>query len=192
MIEVDARRLACPQPVILTRKALAGANEVMTIVDNETSRDNVARMAQKQGFAVHIEEKEDGIYVRLSRQAEAVAEPRGSTAQGPTVVLMASNLMGQGPKELGAVLTRTFLHTLNEISPLPDTLVFLNAGVHLVAEGSPVLEDIGALVEQGVDVLACGTCLDYLGLKEKVAVGEVSNMYTIAETLLRAGTVVAP
>jgi selenium metabolism protein YedF len=99
--------------------------------------------------------------------------------------------MGRGDEELGHILIRGFFHTLGEVEPLPDTIIFLNSGVKLVVEGSPVLGDLVALCEQGIEVLACGTCLGHYGLKEKVAVGEVSNMYTIAETMLGAGKVVS-
>jgi selenium metabolism protein YedF len=86
---------------------------------------------------------------------------------------------------------RSFLHTLGEVSPCPEVLVLINTGVRLVVEGSPVLEDLRALAERGVEILACGTCLEYFQAKERVAVGTVSNMYTIAETLLGAARVVA-
>lgn len=99
--------------------------------------------------------------------------------------------MGRGESaELGQVLIRSFFHTLLEIERRPDVIVFYNSGVRLVVEGSPILEDLRALAEQGVQILACGTCLGYFDLKDRVAVGTVSNMYTIAETLLEAGRVV--
>lgn len=99
--------------------------------------------------------------------------------------------MGRGEAtELGQVLIRSFFHTLLEIERRPDVIVFYNTGVRLVVEGSPILEDLRALSEQGVQILACGTCLGYFDLKDRVAVGTVSNMYTIAETLLGAGRVV--
>jgi selenium metabolism protein YedF len=105
---------------------------------------------------------------------------------------MANEIMGRGEHaELGHILIRGFFHTLGEVEPLPDTIIFFNSEVKLVVEGSPVLEDLQGLCTRGVKVLACGTCLGYYGLKEKVAVGEVSNMYTIAETMLRAGRVVS-
>jgi selenium metabolism protein YedF len=81
--------------------------------------------------------------------------------------------------------------TLGEVEPLPQTIIFFNSGVKLVVEGSPVVEDLQALKAQGIEILACGTCLGHYGLKERVAVGEVSNMYTIAETMLGAGKVVS-
>lgn len=110
---------------------------------------------------------------------------------GPTVVLIPCDSMGRGDDELGSILIRSFLHTLNEVEPLPDTMIFLNAGVKLTVEGSPAVEDLQALEGRGVNILACGTCLGHFRLKEKIAVGEISNMYTIAEMLLGAGKVVA-
>jgi intracellular sulfur oxidation DsrE/DsrF family protein len=73
---------------------------------------------------------------------------------------------------------------------LPDTIIFFNSGVKLVVEGSAVLEDLQSLCELGVEIVACGTCLGHYDLKAQVAVGEISNMYTIAETMLGAGKVI--
>ncbi|HJX39122.1 MAG TPA: sulfurtransferase-like selenium metabolism protein YedF, partial [Anaerolineae bacterium] len=169
---------------------------VTTIVDNETAVQNVARMAEKEGYAVAVEKKEDGIYLSLSRAGRAqvdvvAAESMPERALGPIVLLIPSDGMGQGDEELGGILIRSFLHTLNEVEPLPDTIIFLNAGVKLAVAGSPILEDLETLAQRGVEVLACGTCLGHFGLKDKVAVGEVSNMYSIAEALLGAGKVIA-
>jgi selenium metabolism protein YedF len=99
--------------------------------------------------------------------------------------------MGRGDEQLGQILVRGFFHALGEVQPLPDTIIFLNSGVKLTVTGSPVLEDLRALRARGVEILACGTCLGHYGLKEQIAVGEVSNMYAIAETLLNAGKVVS-
>jgi len=193
---VDCRGLACPQPVIRTKQAMAQSDQVTTIVDNETAVQNVARMAEKEGYAVAVEKKEDGIYLSLSRAGRAqidvvAAESMPERALGPVVLLIPSDGMGRGDEELGGILIRSFLHTLNEVEPLPDTIIFLNAGVKLTVAGSPVLEDLETLTQRGVEILACGTCLGHFGLKDKIAVGEVSNMYSIAEALLGAGKVIA-
>lgn len=193
---VDCRGLACPQPVIQTKKALSEGKTVITIVDNDTARMNVSRMATKHGYAVEVEQKDDGIYLHLSSTG-AMPESAGATATvaagavGPTVILVPGEGMGRGDDELGGILVRSFLHTLNEVEPLPTTMIFINAGVKLTVEGSPAVEDLQALEGRGVNILACGTCLGHFGLKEKIAVGEISNMYTIAEMLLGAGKVVA-
>ena len=196
-ITVDARGLACPQPVIQTRRALKSGEDVVTIVDNDTSRHNVTRMAEKQGCTVHTEVREDGIYLHIHQAAlpsQTVTSPapvEAPSVQGPTVLLVPSETMGRGEhEELGSILVRGFFHTLGELDKRPDTLIFLNSGVKLVVEGSPVLEDLQTLQNEGVEILACGTCLGYYELKEKLAVGEVSNMYTIAETLLGAGRLI--
>ena len=192
---IDARGLACPQPVILTRNALQESDAVITIVDNETALHNVTRMVEKFGATIWTKEREDGIYLHIAQDdtlLEAVIpQVTGASAGGPLVVTIPSEIMGRGDAELGHILIRGFFHTLGEVEPLPDTLIFFNSGVKLVAEGSAVLEDLQELCDRGVEILACGTCLGYYELKEKVAVGEVSNMYTIAETMLRAGKVVS-
>jgi len=194
---VDARGLACPQPVILTRRAIGEPNtsSITTIVDSEMARHNVSRMATKAGYQVDVEELHDGIYLHLTQghpEVEDAPQPAvGWTEPVPSqlALVVSSDRMGRGPEELGDVLIRAFFHTLGEVEPRPDTIIFFNDGVKLTVGGSPVLGDLQALAESGVEILACGTCLDYFGLKEKVVVAEVSNMYTIAEAMLRAGKV---
>jgi selenium metabolism protein YedF len=108
----------------------------------------------------------------------------------PAVIAISSNGMGRGDDELGQVLLRNYLHTLTEVTPSPDVIVFFNSGVRLAVEGSPALDDLGVLQRQGVRILLCGTCLGHFDLKDKVAVGEISNMYAISETMLRAAKVI--
>ena len=192
---VDARGLPCPQPVIQTRNALQESAAVTTIVDNVTAQQNVTRMAEKSGCTVQAEEREDGIYLHIGKgelpQGEAGTQPPSTLAGGPLVLVIPDDSMGRGDHELGQILIRGFFHTLGEVEPLPDTIIFFNSGVKLVVDGSPVLEDLQDLRGRGVEILACGTCLGHYDLKDKVAVGEVSNMYTIAETMLGAGKVIS-
>jgi len=111
-------------------------------------------------------------------------------ADGPLVVALSSDTMGRGDDELGGVLMRSFLHTLGEVTPRPQTLICFNGAVKLAVHGSAALEDLRALESGGVRILLCGTCLGHFGLKDDVAVGQISNMYAIAETMLRAAKVV--
>lgn len=113
-----------------------------------------------------------------------------TAADRPIVVVISGDVMGRGDDQLGHVLLRNYLHTLTEATPRPTTLAFFNNGVKLVAEGSPVLEDLACLEEQGVNILSCGTCLSHFGLKDAVVAGEISNMRTITESMLRAATVI--
>jgi selenium metabolism protein YedF len=181
--------------VILTRNALREGDEVVTIVDNDTAQRNVTRMAEKSGYSVQAEQQDDGVYLHIGDRCEVPEPlPMGKASvelAGPLVLVVPSEFMGRGEHdELGHVLIRAFMHTLGEVEPLPQTIVFFNSGVKLAVEGSPVLEDLQSLSEGGIEILACGTCLEYYNLKDKLAVGEISNMYAIAETMLGAGKVI--
>ncbi|HHO76342.1 MAG TPA: sulfurtransferase-like selenium metabolism protein YedF [Deltaproteobacteria bacterium] len=189
MIEkIDARGLSCPQPVILTKKALEDHKEIVVVVDNETARENVRRMAQSQGCRVEIEQKEGDTHLHITREfsCETIETGTDTDPQGPVVVVIGSDTMGRGNEELGGVLIKSFIHTLIETSPQPDTMIFLNTGVKLTITGSDVIEDLQELSDSGVKILVCGTCLNFFEIKDSLCVGIVSNMYDIAETMLRA------
>lgn len=195
---VDARGLACPQPVVLTSKAIATADQVTVIVDNAVAVENVTRLARSKGFAVERSERPDGIYLALHREGQPVesteepmisCSPSQATA-GPIVVFVPADCLGRGPAELGERLMGAFFHTLLEVGPKPKTIIFVNTGVKVAVDGSRAIEDLRALAAQGIDIMACGTCLSYFELTEKLAVGRVSNMYDIATALLEAGRIV--
>jgi selenium metabolism protein YedF len=192
---VDARGQACPQPVIQTRKAMQQAEEVVTLVDSETSMSNVSRMAEKAGWQVNVIPQGDEYRIELARgQSRPGPGPlpvgKAEAVSGPLVLVVSSDIMGRGEAELGNILIRGFFHTLGEVEPRPQTILFFNTGVKLACQGSPVLDDLCALEAEGIEMLVCGTCLGYFELKDLLAVGQVSNMYDIAETMLRAGKVV--
>lgn len=186
---IDARGLACPQPVLLTRKALEKADELTVIVDNATAEQNVSRLAEGHGLEVTVDKKGDGIYLRLTRP---VQESVGNVPLlfEPTVLLVASDALGRGDDELGRVLMRTFLHTLGESEIKPHQVIFMNTGVKLATRGSEVIEDLKALEKQGAEVVSCGTCLAHFGLKDAVEAGRISNMYEISLALMKATKVI--
>ncbi|MFH1487035.1 MAG: sulfurtransferase-like selenium metabolism protein YedF [Chloroflexota bacterium] len=188
---VDARGLACPQPVILTRKALEQAGEVTTIVDNVAARDNVSRMAKNQGCEVNVQERDHAFYVHLVKAGEQPTLGAVVPAGGPTVLFIGADTIGRGSEELGGRLMKAFIGTIGQLAAMPKTIVFMNGGVRLVAEESPVLADLRFLNEHGIELLACGTCLDHFGIKDKVAVGKISNMLEIEEHLFTAGRIVS-
>lgn len=196
MQRVDARGLACPQPVVLARRAMQAGETVVVTVDDPTAAQNVSRMAQRARWNVDTEVSGD-VYVITAVPPEEPGPAAAPAPQAPepvpsgeAVVLLASDVVGSGDPDLGALLMRTFLHTLQEIEPKPQRIICMNAGVRLAVEGSPVLEDLRALADCGTEVLLCGTCLDYLGLRDRVAVGTVSNMYSLAEIMLAADRLV--
>lgn len=191
---VDARGLPCPQPVLRTRDAMREHGDIITLVSGADQVGNVRRLGERAGwrvtvtpnegaFAVHLVKGDVSAEPTLTAEMTACALPADTPS---TVLVIRSEVMGRGDDELGGILVRTFFHTLSEVEPLPATIVFYNSGVKLTVEGSPVLDDLRALQEQGVEILVCGTCLGYYQLKERIAVGVISNMYTIAEMILGA------
>lgn len=188
---IDARNLSCPQPVVLTRKALEEVDEVITIVDNEAAQDNVSRLGRKQGCEVTVERKEDGIYLTLKTAEVRPAKQQCAVTTG-IVLFIASDILGRGDnQQLGIYLMQSFLDTLGGLTSRPETVIFMNSGVKLVTDASPVLGELRQLENLGTEIIACGTCLSRLQLSDKVAVGQVSNMYTIADTLIRADKIVS-
>jgi selenium metabolism protein YedF len=189
---VDARGLACPAPVVKTRSALkGGATDIEVLVDNPTARDNVCRFASSQGFETSVIEEAGYFRIGLTgtgalpkdvEEEMITCEPAG----GKTVVVLSSDIMGRGDDELGKILIKAFLNTLAESDPPPWKIVLFNRGVLLAAQGEDTVEALSNLSSLGVEILVCGTCLDFLGIKDKVAVGTVSNMYDILTTMLTA------
>jgi selenium metabolism protein YedF len=198
---VDARGLACPQPVVLAKQAIETNEKVKVIVDNETALENVKRLGTKLGCNVKVEKNKDNAYeIKLKRKADTAGikddfAPSCSTtpaASGPLVLVISSDKMGRGNDELGYVLIRAFLHTVVEKKEKPDVMIFYNTGVKLTVQGSEVLDDLKQLESEGVQMLVCGTCLNYFEIKDKLAAGNVSNMYDILDIMSRAGRLLAP
>ncbi|MCD6520813.1 MAG: sulfurtransferase-like selenium metabolism protein YedF [Anaerolineae bacterium] len=195
MRTIDARGLPCPQPVILARNAMREGAAFTILVSAQEQVNNVRRLAEKAGWQTQVESREGEFAVQVHPGSETLpsqAEQNTSKTERPTVLVVSSERMGRGEEELGEILIRAFFHTLNEVDPLPNTIIFYNSGVKLAVEGSPILEDLQALETKGVEILVCGTCLGYFELKDRLAVGEISNMYSIAETLLSAGHIISP
>jgi selenium metabolism protein YedF len=190
LMVVDARGLACPQPVILTKKALADQSEVMVLIDEMVAYQNVKKLAENLRCTVKEERSGKEYRLRITRGDECSIAENITSREGPVVVVIASETMGRGEDMLGSVLMKGFLHALTETSAKPDVMIFFNAGVKLTTHGSEVLEDLEALSQRGVRILVCGTCLSYFDLRERLAAGSVSNMYDIAETMLGAGRLV--
>lgn len=198
MIEVDARGLPCPRPVIEAKRALEKieAGEITVLVDSPESRENVTRFARSQGCQVHVTEQ-DGVF-RIGIVKAQAAQPEKSESPasearrsgGGVVVLVTSDRLGTGDDRLGQILMRAFLNTLWDHQPRPSRLMFINSGVRLAVEGSEVLDTLHLLERDGVRVFSCGTCLDYYGIKDKLKVGAVTNMYDTVASLMAAEKVI--
>lgn len=99
-------------------------------------------------------------------------------------ILVLTDRIGRGDDDLGRVLMKNFLYSLARNAEKPSAVMFMNEGVRLACEGSDSLDDLRLMVENDVAVKACGTCLDYLGLMDSLAVGEVGTMPASVEALL--------
>jgi len=191
MSVVDCRGLACPEPVMTTKKALDQVQEgkLIVIVNNAVSCNNVERFALSQGCTVEVEKKGDEYHLHILKvKSKKISEGAGEK----TVVYVNSRFLGVGEDTLGTLLMRTFFKTLAESERRLYRIVFINSGVQLTSEGSEILESLRALSERGVEILSCGTCLDFYGLKGKVRAGIVSNMYDIVKTLTEADRLIRP
>lgn len=200
MVTVNAMGDNCPIPVIKTKKAmqaLTGPETIEVLVDNEIAVQNVTKMATASGGQVSSQKITDGefkITVQMEGALSAEEEEAGCMpdARDNTVIVVSSERMGEGNDELGKVLIKGFIFAVTQLDTLPKTMLFYNGGATLTAEGSDSLEDLKSLEAQGVEIMTCGTCLDYYGLKEKLQVGTVTNMYSIVETMAKAGRIVKP
>ena len=200
---IDCKGMACPLPVVNAKKAaeeLHAGDMLTVLVDNEIAVQNLTRFAEHKGFTVSAEKKSDKEYavtmniVGAATEAakeEEVACVMDSRRKGMLVVLSA-NTMGTGDPKLGTSLMKAFVFALTKQDQLPDTILCYNTGASLTCEGADTLEDLKLLESEGVTVLTCGTCLDFYGLKEKLAVGSVTNMYDIVERMESAAQIIKP
>jgi len=197
-IFVDARNKACPQPVLMTKKALDSLTQgsVITMVDNDVARDNVEKLVKSQQLNYTIE-KEAGFY-KIIINKNGDQESRVDLIESSTIfepskanynLLISRDVFGEGISKLGKLLLKNYLYTLLEATNLPNCILFVNSGVYLTSEGSDCVNTLKELESRGVELLSCGTCLDFYGLKDKLLVGKVTNMYEIVERTTTSRTV---
>ena len=202
-VQVNALGDACPIPVVKTIKALAalgGAGTIETLVDNEVAVENLKRLASERGCGVSVEKAAEKEWHVTFDVPEGLSVDAGEAddaqclvpAKKNLVIQVSSDAMGAGSDELGRNLMKAFIYAVTQQDELPATMLFYNGGAHLTCEGSPALDDLKALAEQGVEILTCGTCLNHYGIADKLAVGEVTNMYVICQKLEQASNIVRP
>lgn len=206
-IKVDAMGDQCPIPVIKTKKALKEITETTLVevhVDNEIAVQNLSKMAKQKNLEYKCEKLEEQHYIiKINAEAEGVSIQQKAPAENDkeicypdrksnTVVVLSSNQMGNGSEELGQILMKGFIFALTELDELLSTVLLYNSGVKLSTEGSNSIEDLKTLQAQGVEILSCGTCLNYYDLTEKLQVGDVTNMYFILEKMAQADKIIRP
>lgn len=201
---LDCMGMACPLPVINAKKAIEAFTEDGTLsvkVDNETAVQNLTRLGEHYGFAVSSHQDGDKDYAVVMQvkagAAKAAAIPAEAVscavpARGGKVVVLSSNTMGSGDEKLGKKLMKAFIFALTSQDEAPEKVICYNSGAYLTTEDPDTIKDLKSLEEAGTTVMTCGTCLDFYGLKEKLQVGIVSNMYDIVEAQVNASLVIRP
>lgn len=200
-MELHCEGLPCPKPVLRCKEVLGGQRpERLTVfVDNEAARDNVRRFLASQGMTVAAVERQGAVW-----RIEAVCDPAGQADPAPApaeaacscavpkhVVFVATDRIGHGDDELGARLMANFLATLPELGPALWRVILVNAGVRLTTADSPVLDALRRLEAEGVEILVCGTCLDFFGLLAAKAVGQTTTMLDVVTSLQVADKVIS-
>ena len=185
-IEVNAVGLACPKPVINTKKELDKIDNgiVVVTVDNDIAKQNILKLSNSLNCESKIiKEEKDLISIEIKKGENVIIEEKNQDKLEDKCIFISSDKIGNGNDELGAVLMKGFIYTLTESKPYPKSILLVNSGVKLTTENYDTVGNLKILEEAGVEILSCGTCLDYYGLKESLKLGSVTNMYTIVDIM---------
>ncbi len=184
--------MSCPLPVIETKKAVeaTSAEMIEILVDDSVARQNVERFLGSKGYTTTTSDEDSGV----SRIKGMLSKKAVNSSISPQklVVYIDGETVGRGDEQLGKVLMRGFLNTLKELTVLPWRLIFINGGVKVVAGDSQNLPLLKDLEELGVEILSCGTCLDFYHLRENLGAGRISNMFEILTSLSEATQTIKP
>ncbi|HCQ91619.1 MAG TPA: sulfurtransferase-like selenium metabolism protein YedF [Clostridium sp.] len=191
---IDCKGLNCPLPVVNTKKYFDTIENgaATTIVDNEIAKNNVVKFAENANLEVNVSEKDSLYHITIVKgegQLENFKNEKRFESNEKFTIVVSGDKLGNGDEALGEALMKSYLFALSEADIIPNNLVFLNSGVKLVVEGSLVLESINKLKERGVSIYSCGLCLDFYKIKDKVQVGEITNMYAIIEMMNSSKTI---
>jgi len=194
MKTIDARGLACPEPVLLTKKAVdSGEKEFEVLVDSEIPKENIKKLCESyncimaeiktiDGWKLVIRQKDGGITCEKPQELKHGQDSR-------ITFFITSNKIGTND-DLGKILIEGFFNTLPSATNKPQRIIFLNEGVFLTTENSPVVNSLKKLSEMGIEIRSCGTCLDFYNLKDKLQVGTITNMYDTVEALTSGDVII--
>lgn len=194
MEKINAIGKPCPIPVIETKKAIRKLGDqggmIEILVDNDIARQNIEKMAKGMGISSFYEvQKEEQIAIKLTVSNVREAENQKAIDQG-LVIAIGKKTFGDGHPDLGEMLLKSYIYSLTELDTPPEHLLFFNSGAYLTNQSSDILKDLQTLSEKGTLINTCGACLDFYGLKETLAIGEITNMYGIAEVIAQANKLV--
>ncbi|AGX42823.1 sulfurtransferase-like selenium metabolism protein YedF [Clostridium saccharobutylicum] len=199
---IDAKGKNCPIPVIMAKKEIDNGNENFIIeVDNKIAVQNLQRLANSQGLSSSVKEENEVfkvIFLNDNNQTdeciecnEILSEIEDNKNQISTwSVFIGKEIIGDGNEELGKSLMKMYFYTISEGNDLPKSILFMNDGVKVITLNEQAIEHLKDLEEKGVEILVCGTCLNFYGLQEKLTVGKISNMYDITNSMKESSKVI--
>jgi len=194
--EIDARGLACPHPVVLTKNKMKEYKLIEIIVDNEIALENIKRLALNSGWTFEINHSNNNFIIKLAAEQNKLSSKEITGSITPdkegSVFVFSSDKMGDGDPALGIILMKAFIHTLASDDSTPSKIIFYNSGVLLTSENSGVTDDLEILQDKGVEILICGTCVNFYNITEKTKIGTISNMYDILTTMSNSKRLVNP
>lgn len=201
IVKVNAIGDNCPIPVVKAKKAIEALTDsaiVEVSVDNEIAVQNVTKMVSQKNLESTCEKISDDHFVIKVQCGEVIESKTTEEAvctvekEEKMIVVLSSDKMGDGDEELGKVLIKGFIYAITQLDKYPKAILLYNSGVKLSSEGSDSIEDLKILEENGVEILSCGTCLNFYNLQDKLQVGNVTNMYSIVEELAGATNIIRP
>ena len=196
MINIDALGKQCPIPLIMTKNSIAknGNGEYRILVDNEIALQNFEKMAKQYNFTYKYKKHNNNYAITLGVEDASVVSLHEFNEQetSNTIVVFKSQYMGHGDEKLGTVLAKGCVYAFSQLDNPPKTIIFYNSGVKLLCEENEFVKDLKALQNKGVKIFACGTCLDYYQLKNKLLIGDITNMYDIVDMLNSSNKIIIP
>lgn len=201
---VDTKGQLCPAPLIAARRALKETpigESFMVLTDNQTSFNNLGRFLKDNNTDFQVSDNGGVWTFTITRKTDDIPKtkpedycnpPVSHFEKGNFIIVITSDKMGEGDEQLGHLLMSNFIKAIKDLDKLPLKMVFYNKGVTIVADRSPDIEHLRDLEKMGVELLLCATCVNYYKLEEHVGAGILSNMFTIAEVMASAGSIIRP
>lgn len=193
MKEIDARDIECPMPVIMAKRAIKeGIDEFIVLVNEDIAVENLKKLAKETNFDVDVNKlRGKDVEINFKKSSDLLVKENSSNMANSYVVVFDSDRIGDGDENFSKSLLESFLVSLTEEDILPKYVICYNKGVLLTTERKNTIEDLKKLEENGVEIISCGLCLDHYGVKDKLRVGRISNMYEIL-SLMRVNHTIRP
>ncbi|MCB5250348.1 MAG: sulfurtransferase-like selenium metabolism protein YedF [Candidatus Cloacimonadales bacterium] len=197
---IDTRGELCPKPIIKTKKEIPNiaVNESFKILtDNDTSLKNLLRFLKDNHFETDTISNDDFYTIMCIKKDKELNNPDAESycvapINNDYIIVFKTDKMGVGNDDLGSILIKAFINSLPEQNKLPKAMIFYNSSVLLTKDSSNVYESLRLLQSKGVEIVICGTCIDFYDIKNEIDIGIVSNMFTITEYMIKYSHIIYP